>query len=145
MKIGQLAKHAGLPTSTIRYYEKEGLLPKAKRTASGYRAYDESDLQRIQMIQFCQGLGFSLQELAPMLVVEDGPDHTKHDKVMQRLQDKLAQTNQVISELTKTRDRMVALIHRIEDLWGRGECMGSEEIAALVSESKVRIPVNRPS
>ena len=50
MKIGELAQRAGIPPSTIRYYEKEGLLPKVQRGANGYRVYQASALERVDLI-----------------------------------------------------------------------------------------------
>ena len=51
MKIGELAERSGIPASTIRYYEREGLLPKAQRGANGYRVYQASALDRLDLIQ----------------------------------------------------------------------------------------------
>ena len=47
MKIGQLAQRSGVNIDTVRYYEREGLLPKAQRLSSGYRVYDDSDVKRL--------------------------------------------------------------------------------------------------
>ncbi len=63
MKIGELAERSGIPASTIRYYEKEGLLPKAQRGANGYRVYHDNALERLDLIQLGQKLGFSLDAI----------------------------------------------------------------------------------
>jgi len=63
MKIGELAQRSGIPPSTIRYYEKEGLLPKVQRGANGYRVYQASALERLDLIQLGQKLGFSLETI----------------------------------------------------------------------------------
>ena len=63
MKIGELAERSGIPASTIRYYEKEGLLPKVQRGANGYRVYQASALERLDLIQLGQKLGFSLETI----------------------------------------------------------------------------------
>jgi DNA-binding transcriptional MerR regulator len=67
MKIGELAERSGIPASTIRYYEKEGLLPKAQRGANGYRVYQDHALDRLDLIQLGQNLGFSLDAIRSVL------------------------------------------------------------------------------
>jgi len=73
--IGQLAKGAGVKSDTIRFYEKQGLLPEPVRSASGYRLYDESALKRIRFIKQAQSLGFSLEEIQRILAMRgSGPE-----------------------------------------------------------------------
>lgn len=63
MKIGELATASATPVETIRYYEREGLLPQPTRTASNYRIYEEQHLERLQFIRNCRGLQMSLDEV----------------------------------------------------------------------------------
>jgi DNA-binding transcriptional MerR regulator len=56
MKIGQLAQQTGTPVDTIRYYEREGLLPRAARTEGNYRIYDAMHLERLAFIRRCRSL-----------------------------------------------------------------------------------------
>ena len=69
MRIGELSQRAGVSRDTIRYYERRGLLPAAARPAptNQYRSYAESDLLRLRLIRYAQGLGFTLSEVEPML------------------------------------------------------------------------------
>ncbi len=67
LTIGQLAKQVNVRTSTLRYYEKEGLLQPNGRTESGYRLYTPDAAQRILLIQRAQRLGFSLADMRPLL------------------------------------------------------------------------------
>ncbi len=67
LTIGQLAKQVGVRTSTLRYYEKEGLLQPNGRSASGYRFYAEDAIQTVRLIQRAQRLGFSLADIRPLL------------------------------------------------------------------------------
>src|SRR5262245_21155407 len=66
MTIGQIARRAGTPQTTIRYYERLGLLPQPPRS-SGQRRYDETVLQRLAVIRFATYVGFSLTEVAQLL------------------------------------------------------------------------------
>lgn len=69
MRSGELARHAGLSTDTLRYYERKGVLPKPVRTGSGYRNYDDGALARVQLIQRALAVGFSIEELAEVLAI----------------------------------------------------------------------------
>jgi MerR family transcriptional regulator, redox-sensitive transcriptional activator SoxR len=68
MTIGELAERGGVRTSTLRYYEDEGLLRPATRV-SGQRRYDESSVEALTVIRFCRTLGFSLDEIRTLLAV----------------------------------------------------------------------------
>jgi MerR family mercuric resistance operon transcriptional regulator len=63
MRIGELAKRAGVNLQTIRFYERRGLLRKPARTTSGYRVYGASDVESLQFIQWCKKVGFTLREV----------------------------------------------------------------------------------
>ena len=65
--IGELARAAGVPTSTVRYYEKRGLLPPDARTGGNYPAYGESSLQRLSFNRTAQAAGLSLHDVAALL------------------------------------------------------------------------------
>ena len=67
MRIGQLAKAAGVSVQTIRFYERRGLLRSPLRTASGYRIYAATDLESLRFIKWCQPMGFTLKELRELL------------------------------------------------------------------------------
>lgn len=71
MRIGELAKRAGVNVQTIRFYERETFLPPPPRTESGYRQYSERDLQRVIFIRECQHLGFTLKEIAQLAPLHD--------------------------------------------------------------------------
>src|SRR5712671_3875606 len=71
LTIGDVAEGAGLRTSALRYYEAAGLLAPTTRI-SGQRRYDESALERLAVIQFCQRLGFTLAEIRLLLAEPRG-------------------------------------------------------------------------
>lgn len=73
MKIGDLATASATAIDTIRYYEREGLLPAPGRTQGGFRVYEPVHLERLQFIRFCRGLDMSLDEVRVLLRVKDDP------------------------------------------------------------------------
>lgn len=68
-KIGQLANHAAVNLQTIRYYEREGLLPEPPRLNSGYRLFPDSAVRRVRFIKRAQEIGFSLAEIRELLSI----------------------------------------------------------------------------
>jgi DNA-binding transcriptional MerR regulator len=74
LTIGQLAKQAGVRTSTLRFYEEEGLLAPSARSDAGYRLYPPEAIRRIEMIHRAQRLGFSLSDIRPLLDGWDAGD-----------------------------------------------------------------------
>lgn len=69
LTIGRLADRADVGVETIRFYERQGLLPEPPRTQSGYRQYPEDQVDRIRFIKRGQELGFSLAEIREMLAL----------------------------------------------------------------------------
>lgn len=67
MQIGELADRLGVNPRTIRYYERIGLLPEPERTASGYRVYSDTDVERVTFIKTAQRLGMALDEIREIL------------------------------------------------------------------------------
>ncbi len=65
--IGELAKSAKVPTSTVRYYEREGILKPSGRSASNYRLYSQEDLYRLRFIRSAQATGFTLADVTVLL------------------------------------------------------------------------------
>lgn len=74
MKIGGLASASATPVETIRYYEREGILPKPDRTLGNYRVYEENHLERLQFVRYCRGLDMSLDEVRVLLRLKDSPN-----------------------------------------------------------------------
>ena len=71
MRIGEAALQAGVRVVTVRFYEAEGLLPKASRTTKGYREFPTAVVQRLRFIRRAQELGFTLAEIREFLVASD--------------------------------------------------------------------------
>ncbi len=67
MKIGELARGAGVDVQTVRYYEREGLLDAPSRTPSGYRAYGSRHLERLNFVRHCRSLDMPLAEIKRLI------------------------------------------------------------------------------
>lgn len=73
MKIGEVAAAADTAAETIRFYEREGLLPRPSRTRSNYRYYDQVHLERLLFIRHCRSFDMSLNEVRVLLHFKDSP------------------------------------------------------------------------
>ncbi len=67
MHIGELANQAGVNVQTVRFYERQKLLPEPSRTHSGYREYGQSELKQLRFIRQAKALGFSLDEIRDII------------------------------------------------------------------------------
>lgn len=119
MKIGELAARTGMPASTIRYYEKEGLLPKAQRGANGYRVYQASTLERLDLIQLGQKLGFSLEAIKTVAGLQG--DALK-DALLGQLEARLQEIDRLRAILDGQRSAVAGARERVLAALARGEC-----------------------
>ncbi len=71
LRVGEVAKAAGVSTDTLRHYERKGVLPKANRSHNGYRQYPEETLDRLRMIRQALLVGFTLDELSSVFKIRD--------------------------------------------------------------------------
>ncbi|MFT0546264.1 Cd(II)/Pb(II)-responsive transcriptional regulator [Allopusillimonas ginsengisoli] len=74
IKIGELAKRTECQAETIRYYEKEGLLPQPSRSGGNYRLYGEEHIERLRFIRHCRTLDMALDDVRTLLIYRDTPD-----------------------------------------------------------------------
>ena len=108
MKIGELAKAAGLSAKTIRFYEAKGLIPDPPRTSSGYRVYAEPDVARLAFILKGKRLGLTLDEIKGILQLHDWNEPTCVH-VRSLLEEKVAQIETVIQDLLGFKEELESL------------------------------------
>lgn len=108
MKIGELAKRTGFSTKTIRYYELLGLLAEPERTDSGYRLYTQHDTERLAFIEKAKHLGFSLEDIRDILVL-DQQQQRPCVHVLALIDQKLQQLDEVLRDLRAFRKELTRL------------------------------------
>ena len=94
--IGEVAARIGVQPESIRYYERIGLLPKAQRSAGGYRVFTREHVERVELIKKMQALGFSLVEIREMLLLKFTRGHS-----CQNVRDHLKQKLELIDRQMK--------------------------------------------
>ena len=109
MKIGALAKQANVNIDTVRYYERQGLLPAPQRLMSGYRQYETGDVARLRFVRRAKALGFTLIEIRELLTLSS---HREDDMAGMKAAaiEKLADVEDKLTELTRIRDGLKALV-----------------------------------
>ncbi|WP_020522087.1 MerR family transcriptional regulator [Catelliglobosispora koreensis] len=107
MLIGELAERAGTSTRTLRYYEANGLV-RARRSANGYRVYDESELRVVGEIRALLAIGFGLQDTRPFVECLRAGNECSAvcpDSVL-ALRRRLAEVDAIVSQLTQVREQL---------------------------------------
>ena len=132
MTIGAVAKRAGIGIDTIRYYERERLLPPARRRASGYREYDAPAVERLRFIRHAKQLGFTLEEIRELLALSSDHAHGVRG-VKHRAQARLVAIEQRIHELQRVRRGLKKLI---DECPGHGDPGACPILGALIDGDK---------
>jgi DNA-binding transcriptional MerR regulator len=115
MRIGDVARAAGVTTSRIRFYEAEGVIAPADRAANGYRDYPASTVDLIVFIERAQTLGFSLKEIRAGAAAPASPGHpVSCETVLPALRRKLADIEAHIAAAQATRAEILGLIAALE-------------------------------
>ncbi|HEX5961641.1 MAG TPA: heavy metal-responsive transcriptional regulator [Rhodanobacteraceae bacterium] len=109
LSIGAVAKRAGVGIDTIRYYEREGLLPPPHRRASGYRDYGMGVVERLRFIRRAKDLGFTLEEIRELLALSTDRERGVKS-VKQRAEARLGEVEQRIRELQRMKRGLKQLI-----------------------------------
>jgi len=112
MRIGELADHASVSTSKIRFYEAKGLLPCAPRLPNGYRDYGDYDLEIVRFIDRAQSLGFTLRDIAAHLSTPHGD--VRKARLQTRLEVKLAELDDHLELVRARRALIVTLIDEVK-------------------------------
>ena len=100
MRISELAERVGIPTSTVRYYERIGLMDTPPRAGSGYRAYDEEAATRLLFVTRARRLGLTCDQITELLPVWDGTDcAAASERVGRLIDDKQVEIAARIAEL----------------------------------------------
>ena len=129
MNIGQLSRRTGVPIDTVRYYERQGLLPPPERRASGYRQYGQPDIARLRFIRRAKELGFSLQDIHDLLRLSSQADADRSE-VRALAQQRLTDIERKLRELEAMR---ATLAHLVGQCSGQGSLEGCPIIDTLVA------------
>lgn len=125
--IGRLAKAAEVPTSTVRYYEREGLLRPDGRSQGNYRLYAEPALVRLRFIRAAQANGFTLEDVGALLAFRDGRTAPCRE-VQALIQERLADLGKRIRQMGQVRAVLRTSLRACRKAETLGRCVVMENL-----------------
>lgn len=131
LKIGEVARLAGVGVEALRFYEKSGLLDSPSRTEGGYRLYDEAVLERLDFIRRAQVLGFSLEEIR-RVIADSRAGQSPCAAVREIVRRRLAELDERMREMRSYRDELAVTLAEWDE---RGEAKG--HVCGLIESSEV--------
>lgn len=134
LTIGAFAKMAGVNVETIRFYQRKGLLPEPDRSYGRIRRYGLADVARVRFVKSAQRLGFSLDEVAGLLTLEDG---THCEEASSLAEHKLKDVREKLADLARMETALSQLVCACHARKGNVSC---PLIASLQGEKDLRRP-----
>lgn len=125
--IGEAAKLSGVNIETIRYYEREGIVPNAERTASRRRLYDDAAIARLRFVRRCRDLGFPINDIRTLLDLSSNATKPCND-VRVISQRHLEDVRNRLTDLLKLEAALVDLIQECAE--ARSECPALKQLLA---------------
>lgn len=119
LTIGAFAKAAGINVETIRFYQRKGLLPEPHKPYGSIRRYGEADVTRVRFVKSAQRLGFSLDEIAELLRLEDG---THCDEASSLAEHKLKDVRAKLADLRRMEAALAELVRACHAVSGNVSC-----------------------
>ena len=124
MRISELAEHAGVAPSTVRYYERIGLVPSPPRTPSGYRTYDDEAAARLVFVTRAKRIGLTLEQIAEVLPIWDGVNcAATHEQITRLVDMKRAEVLERMRELQQFADQLDEVRAALEDTPPPAACL----------------------
>jgi DNA-binding transcriptional MerR regulator len=121
MRIGEVAERVGVNTKTVRYYERIGLLPDPQRLPSGYRDYNDDDVDRLGFIRTAQRLGLTLAEISEILAFREREERPC-EYVLGVLDRQVADLDRRMAEMAHLRRELIALKGKADRLPAEDGC-----------------------
>lgn len=109
MRSGEVADRAGVNVQTLRYYERQGLIGRPPRSASGYRAYPDAVVEIVRFVKRAQRLGFNLVEIGELLELAEGGPH-ECDRARAMAEARMTELQHRIADLERMRDSLAELV-----------------------------------
>lgn len=130
LTIGRLASACGVSRYALRFYERERLLPQARRSAAGYRLYGDDDVRRVRFIRRAQGIGLMLDDIRELLRIQrlSSPDQCR--RVGARLRVRIEAVDERIAQLQAFREELARNLLRCERAGEEDRCPVVLDLAA---------------
>ena len=134
MRISEVADQLGVAPSTVRYYERIGLVPDPPRTPSGYRSYDDEATARLLFVTRAKRIGLTLEQIAEVLPIWDGVNcAATHDEITRLIEVKKTEVQERIRELQRFAEQLDEVRAALEDAPPPAACL--PDLSCCVPES----------
>ena len=137
MKIGELARTTGTPIETIRFYERQRLLPAPERTEGNYRIYGASHGERLSFIRHCRSLDMALDEIRLLLQFKDAPGESCAE-VNDLLDDHIGHVAARVRELKALERQLRTLRDQCQEVRGAQNCGILKKLSSAGKPTKDR-------
>jgi len=137
MKIGELSRATATPIETIRFYEREGLLPAATRSEGNYRVYQQPHVERLSFIRHCRSLDMALDEIRQLLRFKESPQENCAG-VNELLDDHIEHVAQRVRELRALEKQLRSLREQCAEASGTADCGILKGLSAELSAPEPR-------
>jgi DNA-binding transcriptional MerR regulator len=114
LKIGEVARRAGIGVETLRFYERSGLLDRPARTEGGYRLYDARALKTLEFIKRAQSLGFTLEEIK-RIIAESRAGQRPCAEVRETVRRRLAELDEQMAQIRRYRNALAATLKQWDE------------------------------
>jgi MerR family copper efflux transcriptional regulator len=118
LKIGELSDRCGVSADTVRFYEREGLLPRPRRSSSRYRLYGREDEGRLRFIRRAQALGLTLEDIRELMTLAPARTPAECRRVAETLRARVAAVDEKIAQLRAFRRQLLRNLDKCEQPHG---------------------------
>ena len=143
LKIGEVARRAGVGVETLRFYERSGLLDRPARTEGGYRLYDAKALKTLEFIKRAQSLGFTLEEIK-RIIAESRAGQRPCAEVRETVRRRLAELDEQMAQIRRYRNALATTLKQWDEKgFADGEFCGLIESAKISAVKPERTNLKR--
>ena len=143
LKIGEVARRAGVGVETLRFYERSGLLDQPARTEGGYRLYDAEALRTLEFIRRAQTLGFTLEEIK-RIIAESRAGQSPCAEVREIVRRRLADLDEQMAQMRRYRNALAVTLNQWDEKGGaEGDFCGLIETSEINTAAPERNNLRR--
>jgi len=121
LKIGEVARKAGVSVDALRFYEERGVIPRASRSEGGYRMFPSDTPERLEFVARAKTLGFSLDDIVELLSLRSSGAKDSH-RVLEKVRERIQEVDHRLGELGKLRLALVSLASTCDGNHPTSEC-----------------------
>jgi DNA-binding transcriptional MerR regulator len=142
MRISEVAEQLGVAPSTVRYYERIGLVPPPARTASGYRSYDDEAAARLLFVTRAKRIGLTLEQIAEVLPIWDGVNcAATHEEITRLVEVKRIEVLERMQELQRFADQLDEVRDALEEAPPPAACLPDLSCCVPAADGAGTVPI----